>query len=75
MSMMGIVGLLGSIALFVILTIRKWSVPFICLVAGTIVAITSRIPLLNAFFDYYASGFADFASSWFLPFVSGALFG
>lgn len=75
MSMMGIVGLLGSIALFVILTIREWSVPFICLVAGTIVAITSRIPLLNAFFDYYASGFADFASSWFLPFVSGALFG
>ena len=72
---MGIVGLLSSIALFVILTIQKWSVPFICLVAGAVIAITSRIPLWNAFFDYYASGFADFSSSWFLPFVSGALFG
>ena len=51
MNVMGIVGLLSSIALFAILTIQKWSVPFICLVAGAVIAITSRIPLWNAFFD------------------------
>lgn len=79
----GFIGLLGSLALMIYLTMRGVNLLIAAPFAGLVAAILSGItifPQLAAegeadFITSYMGGFTGFISSWWLMFLAGAIFG
>lgn len=75
MEYLGILGLIGSLALLVYLTMKGINIIIAAIISSVAVAITGGLNLETAMMDNYMTGFADYFSSWFLVFLLGAIFG
>jgi H+/gluconate symporter-like permease len=75
-------GLIGGLALLIILTLRGWNLFISAPLCAALVAISSQIPLFSVqdagqvnFVQSYMSGFTGFIASWFFMFLLGSIFG
>ncbi len=81
--MLSMLGLIGGLALLIVLTIRGMSLFIATPLCALIVALTGGLPLLPPLADEagtdlatrYMAGFSKFVADWFLMFLLGALFG
>mgnify|MGYP002789106768 FL=1 len=81
--MLSLVGLLGSLALLIWLTVRGWNLFIATPLCAMLLALSSGIALLpplaatagQDLVTLYMSGFSKFVADWFLMFLLGALFG
>lgn len=76
-------GLVGGLALLIVLTIRGMNILIAGPLCALVVALTSGIPLLppmaedggESFTVSYMAGFSGFLQDWFIVFLLGAMFG
>ncbi len=81
--MLSLIGLLGALALLIVVTMRGMSLFVATPLCALIVALTAGLPLLPALagpdgmnlIDQYMAGFTGFIASWFFIFLLGSLFG
>ncbi len=81
--MLSLIGLIGGLALLIILTIRGMNLFIAAPLCAAIVGITNGMPFFGGkeevdgsyFVATYMSGFTGFIASWFFMFLLGALFG
>lgn len=80
--MLSLIGLLGGLALLIILTMRGMSLFVATPLCALLVALTSGMPLLpplgtdgGDLVTRYMDGFTGFIASWFFIFLLGSLFG
>ncbi|WP_026374594.1 GntP family permease [Aestuariibacter salexigens] len=76
--MLSLIGLVGGLALLIILTIRGMNLFIAAPLCALIVALTSGLPVFvgdNNFVETYMSGFSGFIAAWFFMFLLGSLFG
>jgi len=82
-SMLSLIGLLGGLALLIVLTMRGMSLFVATPLCALLVALTSGIALLPPLaaedqanlVTQYMNGFTGFIASWFFIFLLGSLFG
>ncbi|MEX2333403.1 MAG: SLC13 family permease, partial [Pseudohongiella sp.] len=77
-DVVSLVGLVGGLALLIVLTLRGWNLFISAPICALIVALTSGIPIFLAeqnFVQSYMSGFTGFIASWFFMFLLGSIFG
>ncbi len=79
---LSMVGLIGGLALLIVLTIRGVNILIAAPLCALVVALTSGIPMMpplangaENFTTSYMTGFAGFLQSWFIVFLLGAMFG
>lgn len=76
--MLSLIGLVGGLALLIVLTIRGMNLFIAAPMCALIVAVTSGLPIfigdLN-FVETYMQGFSSFIAAWFFMFLLGSLFG
>lgn len=76
--MLSLIGLVGGLALLIVLTIRGMNLFIAAPLCALIVAVTSGLPIfigeLN-FVETYMQGFSSFIAAWFFMFLLGSLFG
>ncbi len=79
---LSMIGLVGGLALLIVLTIRGMNIIIAAPLCALVVALTSGIPLLPPLADggdslsaNYMMGFASFLQDWFVVFLLGAMFG
>lgn len=75
-------GLIGGLALLIVLTIRGMNILIAGPLCAFVVALSSGVPLLpplagdaDSFTASYMAGFAGFLQDWFIVFLLGAMFG
>lgn len=71
-------GLLGALALLILLALRGVNIIFASLLCSLVIVITNQLPLADSFSRFYSFGplgAFTFAGKFFLLFVSGAIFG
>lgn len=75
-------GLIGGLALLIVLTIRGMNILIAAPLCGLVVAVSSGIPLIppmaeggDSFTLGYMTGFSGFLRDWFIVFLLGAMFG
>ena len=73
--MIAIIGLFLSLVLFIFLSFKGWNIAVSSVLAGLLLLITNGMSLTEGFTEIFASGFGEFASSWWMMFALGALFG
>jgi H+/gluconate symporter-like permease len=81
--MFSLIGLVGALALLIVLTIRGMNLFVATPLCAVIVAVTSGIPLLPPLaaegeanlIGSYMSGFTSFITAWFFMFLLGSIFG
>ncbi|MBT1450987.1 GntP family permease [Glaciecola sp. XM2] len=76
--MLSLIGLVGGLALLIILTIRGMNLFIAAPLCAIIVALTSNMSIFVGevnFVQTYMSGFTSFIAAWFFMFLLGALFG
>ena len=79
--MLSVIGLIGGLALLIILTIRGMNLLVAAPLCALLVALTAGIGLFPAtggevnYVETYMAGFAGFVASWFLMFLLGSIFG
>jgi H+/gluconate symporter-like permease len=76
--MLSLIGLVGGLALLIILTIRGMNLFIAAPLCAVIVALTSNMSIFvgdGNFVQTYMSGFTSFIAAWFFMFLLGALFG
>ncbi len=79
--MLSMIGLIGGLALLIVLTLRGMSLFISAPLCALLVALTSGIALFPEtgadvnFIQGYMDGFAGFVSAWFFMFLLGSLFG
>lgn len=81
--MLSLFGLLGALALLIVLTIRGMNLFIATPLCALLLALTSGIPLLAPLaaenqpdlISAYMSGFTSFISNWFFMFLLGSIFG
>ena len=73
--MLSMIGLIGSLALLIILTLRSVNIIVSAVICSSILALTGGLNLLDALTENYMEGFTGFFKSWFLIFLLGAIFG
>lgn len=76
--MLSLIGLVGGLALLIILTIRGMNLFIAAPACALIVALTSGMSVFvgdGNFVQSYMAGFTSFIASWFFMFLLGALFG
>ncbi|ALO46838.1 GntP family permease [Pseudohongiella spirulinae] len=77
-EVISLVGLVGGLALLIVMTLRGWNLFISAPLCALLVALTSRIPLFADdvnFVQSYMSGFTGFIASWFFMFLLGSIFG
>ncbi len=74
-DILGLVGVLGALALLIYLALRGVSILVISLVCAGIVALTNGQSLNAALMGAYMQGLAGFLQQFFLLFLLGAIFG
>jgi H+/gluconate symporter-like permease len=72
--MLGVLGLLLAIVLLILLAYKGVGAIPAALVCSTVVILTNGMPLWKGFSEAFMGGFAYFMSSYFLVFVTSALF-
>lgn len=75
MNIVGMLGLIASLALLIYLTMKGINIIVAALLSSIVVALTGGLNLQNALLDNYMTGFTDYFASWFLVFLLGAIFG
>lgn len=73
--MVGVVGIILSLAFIIFGTYRGWSIFPVSLVGGLIVVVTNGMSIWESFATGYASGWMSWAGGYFLMFAFGSLFG
>lgn len=81
--MLGIIGLIGGLALLTILVMRGMNLLIVAPISALFVALLNGIPVFSQFADKgqtdfitgYMDGFSGFITSWYLMFLTGAIFG
>ncbi|QRG67165.1 GntP family permease [Brevibacillus choshinensis] len=81
--MISMIGLIGGLALLIILTMRGMNLLIVAPFSALVVAVFNGLPLLPQlaakgeanFVSNYMSGFTGFITSWYLMFLIGAIFG
>lgn len=76
--MISIIGLIGGLALLIVLTMRGVNLFIGAPLCAVLVALSSGVPLLSGdgdFVSVYMDGFAGFVAAWFFMFLLGSLFG
>lgn len=79
--MISVFGLIGALALLIIVTIRGMNLLIAAPLAAVIVALSGGISLLpiaegeRSFVNIYMDGFTAFIAAWFFMFLLGSLFG
>ncbi len=76
--MLSLIGLVGGLALLIILTIRGMNLFIAAPLCALVVALTNQISVFagdSNFVLTYMSGFSGFVASWFFMFLLGAIFG
>lgn len=73
--MVSILGLIGSLALLIYLTMRGINIIIAAVGSAVILALTGGLNLIDALTEDYMTGFTGFFKSWFLIFLLGAIFG
>jgi H+/gluconate symporter-like permease len=81
--MLSLIGLVGALALLIVLTVRGMNLFVATPLCALIVAVTSGIPLLPPLaaegeanlISSYMSGFTSFIAAWFFMFLLGSIFG
>ena len=83
MEILSMIGLIGGLALLIVLTMKGVNILIAGPISALLVALTSGMPLFSQLAgkdeaDYvtsYMSGFTGFIASWYLMFLLGAVFG
>ncbi|SES92320.1 H+/gluconate symporter [Salinibacillus kushneri] len=75
MGIIGIIGLIASLALLIYLTMKGINIIIAAILCSVLVALTGGLNLQTAMMDNYMNGFTDYFASWFLVFLLGAIFG
>ncbi|MFD2682348.1 GntP family permease [Bacillus seohaeanensis] len=73
--MLGILGLIASLALLIYLTMKGINIIIAAIISSVIVAVTGGLNLETAMTEHYMTGFTGYFASWFLIFLLGAIFG
>ncbi|MCC2616056.1 GntP family permease [Aestuariibacter halophilus] len=76
--MLSLIGLVGGLALLIVLTIRGMNLFIAAPLCALLVALTSGLPVFigdNNFVETYMQGFSGFIAAWFFMFLLGSLFG
>lgn len=76
--MLSMIGLVGGLALLIVLTLRGWNLFISAPICALIVGLTSGIPVFlgdTNFVENYMSGFSGFVAAWFFMFLLGSIFG
>ena len=73
--MLGVIGVLASIALVIFLAFRGWSIIPASLLCSLVVILTNRAEIWPSISGSYADGFTYFIGAFFLIFFFGSLFG
>jgi len=73
--MLGVVGVLASIALVIYLAFRGWSIIPASLLCSLVVILTNNAEIWSSISGSYADGFKYFIGAFFLIFFFGSLFG
>ncbi|WP_186321403.1 GntP family permease [Bacillus sp. FJAT-22090] len=81
--MLSMIGLIGGLALLIILTMKGVNILMAGPISALVVALTSGMPLFSQlaeegeanFVTSYMTGFTGFIMSWYLMFLLGAVFG
>jgi H+/gluconate symporter-like permease len=81
--MISMIGLLGGLALLIVLTMRGMNLLIVAPISALFVALLNGLPLFPQlanegeanFLSNYMDGFAGFITSWYLMFLIGAIFG
>ena len=73
--MVGVIGVLVSIALLIFLAFRGWSIIPASLACSLVVVLTNSAEIWSSFAGSYAEGFKYFIGAFFLIFFFGSLFG
>ncbi len=77
-EMIGMIGLIGGLALLIVLTMRGMNLFISAPLCAILVALCNGLPLLadnEDLVSFYMSGFTSFIASWFFMFLLGSLFG
>lgn len=83
MEALSMIGLIGGLALLIVLTMKGVNILIAGPISALLVAVTSGMPLFSQlagegeadFVTSYMSGFTGFIASWYLMFLLGAVFG
>lgn len=73
--MLGILGLIVAIAVVVTLIWKNWHMALVSLAGSLVVIIFNAMNPVTALTDTFMTGMANFAKSWFLLFMLGAILG
>ena len=73
--MIGVIGLFLSLLLFIFMSFKGWNIAVSATLASVLLVFTNHMNLADSLSVTFASGFGGFASSWWLMFALGALFG
>ncbi|MFP3042197.1 hypothetical protein LQZ19_10315 [Treponema primitia] len=73
--MLGVIGIILAVALVIFLIFRGWHMAIVSVLASVLIVLTSGMDVWKSFSDYFATGFRNFAGTWFLMFALGAIFG
>ena len=73
--MLGFVGLVVSIVIFIFLTFRGWNMAVASVLSSVLILLFNRMNLFKGFAESYTQGFSEFAGSWWLLFLLGTAFG
>ena len=81
--MIGMIGMFGGLILLMVLTMRGMNLLIAAPLTALFVAILNGLPLLPQlategtvnFLTNYMTGFTGFIASWYLMFLTGAIFG
>ena len=76
--MLSMIGLVGGLALLIILTLRGMNLFISAPLCAVLVALCSNVPLFQGdlnFVSAYMDGFASFVAAWFFMFLLGSIFG
>ena len=67
--------MIASMGVFIILSMKKWNVALISIIASLVLMITNNVNPIYGFAHDYSSGLSSFASKWWMMFSLGAIFG
>lgn len=73
--MLGAIGIILAVVLVVWMIFKGWHMTIVAVVSSLVVIVTSRMNVWDAFSVSFANSFKNFAGSWMLMFVLGAIFG
>ncbi len=81
--MLGIIGLIGGLALLTVLVMRGMNLLIVAPISALFVALLNGVPVFSQFAEKgqtdfitgYMDGFSGFITSWYLMFLTGAIFG